>query len=142
MEIDSRPRLPALTYLVIPHLALACVIAVRPPLFVRLAVLSCLALVVLHGTTAFTMGDSHEDYRMGCVLTGFILNASMLLCLANPVQDYRPESSPDESLADLPPHQRIYSALCIIFNPRGVGWNWQVISCSSMNLIRTHCPAT
>ncbi|KAH9922491.1 membrane bound O-acyl transferase family-domain-containing protein [Fomitopsis serialis] len=68
---------------------------------------------------------SQSDYPTGCILMIQAFTAVYLLWMTDPARDFRHErdyAAPEE-LSFL---RRVYWALCIMNNPRGVGWTCQV----------------
>ncbi|KAI0926545.1 hypothetical protein AcW1_002493 [Taiwanofungus camphoratus] len=62
---------------------------------------------------------------MGCTIFGQILTATYLLWLTNPLENFRHEQDA-VAPASRPILRRVYSALCVLQNHRGVGWNYHV----------------
>ncbi|PCH35769.1 hypothetical protein WOLCODRAFT_133975 [Wolfiporia cocos MD-104 SS10] len=123
MSADGRPPLPLALQLLSSTLP-ACIIALNLPHAVRCAALVGYAYV-LSRACSFSTGSVHRDYSLGCMLMGQLITTFHLLCLSNPLAQFRHESDlvPPSELSFL---RRVYWSMCVFFNNRGVGWSYQV----------------
>ncbi|TFY67107.1 hypothetical protein EVJ58_g1852 [Rhodofomes roseus] len=117
---DDNATAPVVPLLVASNLVVASLLVSSLPFLWRLGgtVLCCAIWLA-----AYCGGSG--DYPTGCVLTIQACTALYLLWMTNPIRDFRHErdyTAPDE----LPFLRRVHWALCIMNNPRGVGWNYQV----------------
>ena len=131
MELVGRSHgtLLTLAYVVVPPIALSCVVAIRPALPVRVAAFCALLAVCALAVTTFTTGDDFQDYFFGVHVASLALTGCCFLLLSDPMVDFRHESDGSAGVTDpasLPVHRKVYRALCIFINIRGVGWNYQV----------------
>ncbi|PCH35705.1 hypothetical protein WOLCODRAFT_107726 [Wolfiporia cocos MD-104 SS10] len=119
----GRPPLP-LSLLLLSSTLPACIIALRLPHAVRYAALVGYAFV-LSRACSFSTGNVHRDYSLGCLLMGQLITTFHLLCLSDPLAQFRHESDlvPPSELS-FP--RRVHWSMCVFFSPRGVGWNYQV----------------
>ncbi|KZT01615.1 uncharacterized protein LAESUDRAFT_663582 [Laetiporus sulphureus 93-53] len=129
MELQSRPLLRFVPFVILQHVLLACLIAIRMQRRARIvAFLSYFCVLV--PVFLFTTGDIHRNHSTGCMVTGQIFTAFHLLCLSDPLNDFRHERE-EISPSKMPYLRRVYWALCVICSPRGVGWNYQVANVPS-----------
>ena len=131
VNADGRSPLPALTYLVLPHIVLAAFLAIlpRPPLCIRFAAWAGLTFVLVYAATQFTTEakDDFDDYISGIFLVLPSATAFVLLFLSDPMVDYRHESIQEgEVIKQKRFVQRMYLSMCIILSYRGIGWNYEV----------------
>ncbi|KAH9949041.1 membrane bound O-acyl transferase family-domain-containing protein [Amylocystis lapponica] len=126
-QAQSRTPLPFLTYWVLPNVAVSCVIALglRQPFPVHLAVVAAVAYAAFRAVTLFTTGDAVQDYCVGGVFVSMLFNAVHMLLLSDPLKEFRHETDTVPP-TDLPFLRRVYWALSVVNNARGVGWNYQV----------------
>ncbi|KIP09829.1 hypothetical protein PHLGIDRAFT_22648 [Phlebiopsis gigantea 11061_1 CR5-6] len=121
---NARPPFDVFTYHVIPVIIVAFFVARRPSFVVRLGVLGSLAAVHLY-SLRFDTGETYRNYSTGTALGTLWFSTFHLLLLIDTMAEYRHETQKG-SLVELPMWQRVYSALCIITNVRGIGWNYQI----------------
>ena len=121
---NARPPFDAFTYHVVPVIVVAFSIAQRPKFIVRCAVWCGLAAVHLN-SLRFDTGKAFQNYSTGTALGTLWFSTLHLLLLVDTMAEYRHETH-KISLAELPLWGRVYNALCIITNVRGIGWNYQV----------------
>ena len=118
-------RFPVAPLLLTYNLAVSSLLVSSPPLLLRLGgTIVCLALCLAPYLDA-GIGDSQRNYSTGCTLMIQAFTGIYLLWMSDPVRDFRHEreyTAPDE----LPFLRRLYWGLCLMSNPRGVGWTCQV----------------
>ncbi|KAI9056448.1 hypothetical protein FKP32DRAFT_1463612 [Trametes sanguinea] len=123
---SARPKLPVLVFALLPDIALACVMALRPSRMVRIAMSLSLAFVAIYACATYTMGKPLDDYTTGSIVFGnMVFNALLLGCLTDPIRDFRYVRDPTP-LTDKPVYARAWDAFCIIRNWRLIGMNVQV----------------
>ncbi|PCH41661.1 hypothetical protein WOLCODRAFT_101014 [Wolfiporia cocos MD-104 SS10] len=124
MDSNKRPLLPTLPTVLLFNLFIGSIVALRPKLQIRMA-----AFVAYISSLAFiyscTTGDMRRDYTAGSTLMQQFLTAFSLVWLTDPLLELRHERDSAHPLT-LSFVQRLYWVQCIINNPRGVGWNYQV----------------
>ncbi|KAI9056449.1 hypothetical protein FKP32DRAFT_1585712 [Trametes sanguinea] len=125
-DAAGRPPLPFFTFVVVPDVALACIMALQPPRAFKLGLSLLLLIMSAYACVAYTMGNPTDDYTMGSTFYGnTVLNIALFLWLTDPLQDIRylrdPTALAEKSLA-----ARIWSMLCMIHNNRLIGTNAQV----------------
>ncbi|KZT01306.1 uncharacterized protein LAESUDRAFT_731292 [Laetiporus sulphureus 93-53] len=124
INVDTRPLLPFVPYVLLQNGLLGCLVATR--IQWRARVVAFLAYAsILTSVFLYTTGDAQKNYSIGCTVMGHTLTAFHLLCLSDPLNDFRHERD------KIPPSEmsyarRVHWAFCIIFNFRGVGWTYQV----------------
>ncbi|KZT01625.1 uncharacterized protein LAESUDRAFT_731044 [Laetiporus sulphureus 93-53] len=124
VNVDNRPLLPFVPYVLLQYGLLACLVAMR--LQSRGRVIAFLTYAsILSSVFLYTTGDAQMNYATGCTAMGHILIAFHLLCLSDPLNDFRHEHD------KIPPREmsyarRVYWAFCVIFNSRGVGSTCQI----------------
>ncbi|KAH9840645.1 membrane bound O-acyl transferase family-domain-containing protein [Rhodofomes roseus] len=124
MEAGSRPRLPLLPFFAVLQTCLACLLALQPRKPSRVA--GSIGLVAfIAAAYCCTTGEAPRDYSIGNLIMIQAFTAVLLLWLVDPVHDYCHESD-GNALAKLPFVRRMWRLLCIINNPRGVGWSYEV----------------
>ena len=121
----ARPPFPTFAYQILPHFIIAFALALRPSFEWKLAIWIGLSTVLTMAILRFDAGDAWQTYCTGTYLGLLILTAFTLFFLSDPIKEYRHETH-DRSLLEMPLLQRAHNALCIIFNGRGIGWNYQV----------------
>ncbi|KAI0675985.1 membrane bound O-acyl transferase family-domain-containing protein [Trametes maxima] len=122
----GRPVLPFLTYVILPDVALAYIMALRPPFHIKIGASFFLLYVVVRATTTYTMGSPVDDYSFGSTVFGnMALNIALLTWLTDPIRDFRYVDNP-APLTARPFFTRIWYAFCIIRNNRLVGTSVQV----------------
>ena len=107
------------------NLAVSSLVASSPSLLWRLCgTVACLALCLSPYLDAGA-GDHQSEYSIGCVLLIQAFTAIYLLWLSHPLRDFRYER---DAIApsQMPFFRRWYWALCIMNNPRAIGWTCQV----------------
>ncbi|PCH43447.1 hypothetical protein WOLCODRAFT_75865 [Wolfiporia cocos MD-104 SS10] len=124
MDSNRRPVLPFLPTVLLLNLLIASIVALRLKWQIRIA-----AFVAYMSTLAFiyscTTGDMQWDYTAGSTLMQQFLIALSLVWLTDPLLEFRHECDSAHPLT-LSFAQRLYWVQCIIYNHRGVGWNYQV----------------
>ncbi|KAJ8489854.1 hypothetical protein ONZ51_g2666 [Trametes cubensis] len=119
-----RPPLPLLTFVVLPEIALACVIALRPPFTIRIGAALLLLYTAFYAASSYTLGTPADDYGLGSSFYGnMVLNVMFLV--TDPLKDIRYLKDP-APLTTKPLFKRIGYALCILRNYRLIGTNAQV----------------
>ncbi|KAI0768180.1 hypothetical protein BD413DRAFT_131150 [Trametes elegans] len=125
----TREKTPGATlaaYVVLPHLALACVMASRVPSVVKKTASLLLICVALYATAICGTGDPVEDYVLGSVVfSNLILSIILFVWFTDPLKDIRYVKYP-ELLTSGPFYSRVWGATCLILNPRLVGTNAQI----------------
>ncbi|KAI0642388.1 membrane bound O-acyl transferase family-domain-containing protein [Trametes meyenii] len=122
----GRPLLPFVTYVLLPDVALACIMALRPPLPIKIGASFLLIYAAVRATTAYTMGTPVDDYSFGSTVFGnMVLNITLLTWLTDPIRDFRYVDDP-APLTTRPLFTRIWYAFCIVRNYRLVGTSVQV----------------
>ncbi|KAI0768181.1 membrane bound O-acyl transferase family-domain-containing protein [Trametes elegans] len=124
-EKVGRPMFPAMQFTALFDLALACVIAVRPPVVIRVGAGFLLLYAVIYATMTYTVGDPTNDYAVGTVLGVFFLNALTLVCLSDPLKEIRYVGD-NAPLTEKPLLERIWYGLCLVVNYRLVGTTAEV----------------
>ncbi|KAF9030445.1 hypothetical protein BDZ89DRAFT_1112184 [Hymenopellis radicata] len=122
MENADRPPFNPL-FLAVPTLLLAPVLALDLAVFWKALFFlgyTAVTAVGLHSTA----GDNLQNYYLGSAFSGGWITAFVLLFIVNPVRTCRHNTD------KVHPSQygiwyRSYWCLCIIFNLRGIGWNYQ-----------------
>ena len=113
------------------NLAVSSLVASSPSFLWRLCgTLTCLALCLSPYLNSGA-GDHQSEYSIGCMLLIQAFTAIYLLWLSYPLRDFRYERdavAPNE-MSFL---RRWYWALCIMNNPRAVGWTCQVCTGTSL----------
>ncbi|KAI0324014.1 hypothetical protein GY45DRAFT_1439337 [Cubamyces sp. BRFM 1775] len=121
-----RPALPFVTFVVLPDIALACIMALRPPFVIRVGASLLLLYAAFYATATYTTGTPVDDYSLGSTIFGnMVLNIMLLTWLTDPVNDFRYVKDP-APLTARPLFKRIWYAFCIIRNYRLIGTNVQV----------------
>ena len=119
-----RPPLPLWTFVVLPEIALACVIALRPPFTIRIGAALLLLYTAFYAASSYTLGTPADDYGLGSSFYGnMVLNVMFLV--TDPLKDIRYLKDP-APLTTKPLFKRIGYALCILRNYRLIGTNAQV----------------
>ncbi|CDO68590.1 hypothetical protein BN946_scf184996.g21 [Trametes cinnabarina] len=122
----GRPPLPLLTFVILPDVVLACLMALRRPSGIKIGVSLLLLSASAYACIAYTMGNPTDDYTMGSTVFGnMVLNITLFIWLTDPVKDYRYLRDPTP-LTEKPLLSRIWYSLCIIHNQRLIGTNAQV----------------
>lgn len=121
---NVRPPFDAFTYHVVPVIVVAFFVARRPSFVVRLGAWCSLAAVHLY-SLRFDTGETYRNYSTGTALGTLWFSTFHLLFLIDAMAEYRHETHKG-SLVELPTWERVYNALCMIINVRGIGWNYQV----------------
>ncbi|KAI0357811.1 hypothetical protein OH77DRAFT_1588133 [Trametes cingulata] len=123
---SGRTPLPFLTYVVLPDVALACVMALRPPFVIKIGVSLILLYAAVYAPLTYTMGSPVDDYSMGSTIFGnMMFNVALFTWLVDPVKDIRYIREP-APLAMRPLFKRIWYLFCLIRNYRLIGTNAQV----------------
>ena len=122
-----RPPLPVLTSVVLPDIALACIMTLRPPFVIRLGASLLLLSAAFYATATYTLGAPVSDYSMGSVgFANMVLNITLFTWLADPIKDFRYIKEP-APLTARPFIKRFWYSICIIHNRRLIGTNVQVV---------------
>lgn len=109
------------------NLAVSSLLASSPSFLWRLGgTVACLALC-LSPYLGAGAEDHQSEYSIGCMLLIQAFTAIYLLWLSDPLRDFRCERDPIPP-NDMSFHRRWYWAMCIMSNPRAVGWTCQVCS--------------
>lgn len=126
MDTDAtgtRPPFPFFAYYVLPHLSI--ILAIALPYFgLKLAVL-CGVIATFFYSLRFDTGETFQNFSMGTAFATAIFRALDLLLLCNPMAEFR-HNTQNSSLYELLLWKRLYHAICIFCNTRGIGWNYQV----------------
>ncbi|KAI0324008.1 hypothetical protein GY45DRAFT_1375884 [Cubamyces sp. BRFM 1775] len=121
-----RPPLSIVTFMILPDITLACIMALRPPFAIRLGVSLLLIFAAIYATATYTLGAPVSDYSMGSVgFANTVLNITLFTWLADPIKDFRYIKEP-APLTAKPFIKRLWYSICIIQNRRLVGTNVQV----------------
>ncbi|KAJ3785259.1 membrane bound O-acyl transferase family-domain-containing protein [Lentinula aff. detonsa] len=140
--VPFRSSFSVVPYLILPDLLLAIVLAFGLNFRFRLLFYALFSYVCISGLL-LTTGDRMQDYSIGSTLGGQFFTATHLLLFSEPLAQYRHREDKDE------PRKRSFwrRALwtwCIVHSPRGIGWNYQVLSvpprplpCSKWAFIRS-----
>ncbi len=121
----QRAPLSDTQYVVLPLLALALVVALRPSWPVRIGGVVLHVLWTLNATK-YSAGGGYEDYLKGSFLGCASLMALYNLVLTDPMMEWRHKSRPDTHPIDLPLWERVYWVFCAACNNRGLGWSFEV----------------
>jgi len=124
MDAESRPRLSIFPFFALLQTCLACLLALSPRRSGRVAGSAVLATLVAVAYCC-TTGEAPRDYSIGNLIMIQVFTAYLLLWLVNPVTEYRHEHDVTAA-AKLPFVRRVWWLLCIINNPRGIGWSYEV----------------
>lgn len=81
-ETSQRPELPFVSFLVLPDLFLALVIAFRPGVALRIIAFAAYVYVNFKGL-GFTTGDAFHNYGIGSVFSSMIICCQLSLHRAN-----------------------------------------------------------
>ncbi|KAG6908488.1 hypothetical protein DXG01_004422 [Tephrocybe rancida] len=123
-DLSSRPSFPILTFLVLPDILLALVLALDLSKKTRICFFIGFALIC-YKSLQHTTGDKFTDYSMGTTVGGQFFTALHLLLFVRPLREYRHlEDKDDPRKKSL--IRRVYWSGCVIHSPRGVGWNYQI----------------
>ncbi|KAI0093148.1 hypothetical protein BDY19DRAFT_410980 [Irpex rosettiformis] len=125
MEMSGRPPLSNTQYVILPLLAMALVVALRPSWPIRVGAVVLHVLWALDGTK-YSAGGGYEDYLKGCFLGATSLMALYNLVLTDPMIEWRDKSRPNVLGANLPLWERINWIFCAACNNRGLGWSFEV----------------
>ncbi|OJT02114.1 hypothetical protein TRAPUB_7409 [Trametes pubescens] len=124
---SSQPSLPLPAAILLIEVALACVMAIRPPAIVRVGASALLLWTCVYAAVSYTLGKPDDDYALGSTVLGtLILNILLFTWLIpDPLHDirYLQDSAP---LTEKPFFTRICYAACIHHNWRLIGTNAQV----------------
>ena len=116
------------------NLAVSLLVASSPSILWRLGgTIACLALCLSPFLNAGA-GDHQSEYSIGCMLLIQASTAIYLLCLSHPLRDFRYERD-TVAPSQMSFLRRWYWALCIMNNPRAVGWTCQVCTGISMLIL-------
>jgi hypothetical protein len=121
---SARPPLSFVRHLILPEILTTILIACSPrPLWLT-------AGLILSTYTSFsglfcTTGQPFYDYYIGTSIMTQLLAGIALTWLTDPMREKHRENEtiPTEGLPLL---QRIYWAIGVKYNPRGIGWNYTV----------------
>lgn len=124
---DRRPPLPFFTYVLVPYFTVAVAVAFRPTfpsLWWRLALVVGFPALLVNGLK-YDTGETLRNYSIGAEFGNMTWTAVLLLLLTDPIRECRHETHEEEMIA-MPWWKRVYWAVCLRMNTRGVGWNFQV----------------
>ncbi|KAF9456879.1 membrane bound O-acyl transferase family-domain-containing protein [Collybia nuda] len=121
--LAQRPPLPIFQYLILPDIALCCLILIYPSKLWRFSAVAVFAYFNVKALS-YTTGDGLQDYAFGCAVVAQLFTAIHLLCLTNPLRDFRHKHDV------IPPSQqtllkRLWWSFGVNHGPRGIGWNYQ-----------------
>lgn len=122
---QQRPPLSDTQYVILPLLALALAVALRPGWPVRIGGVLLHVLCTLNATK-YSAGGGYEDYLKGSFLGCASLMALYNLVLTDPMMEWRHKSRPNTRPIDLPLWERVYWVFCAACNNRGLGWSFEV----------------
>lgn len=122
----GRPPFPFLTFLLLPNVALAGVMALRPSPGIRFGASLVLILTSVYAAVTYTVGGAPVvDYSLSAFLGSMLLNTMLFAWPLDEAKDIHYLRYPGP-LAERPLWMRFWHSLCIIFNPRLIGTNAQV----------------
>ncbi|KAI0364198.1 hypothetical protein BV20DRAFT_956731 [Pilatotrama ljubarskyi] len=122
----GRTPLPFLTFVLLPDVALACVMAVRPSFIVRVGASLILLYATVYAPMTYTMGSAVDDYSIGSTVFGnMLLNVALFTWLMDPAREIRYIREP-APLSMRPLFTRIWYTFCLVRNCRLIGTNAQV----------------
>ncbi|KZT19948.1 hypothetical protein NEOLEDRAFT_1076747 [Neolentinus lepideus HHB14362 ss-1] len=122
--IEARRTFSSLRHLFLPTICLAFIVSIKPGPFMRLTTSIIYTAFTLDALT-LTTGDPRRDFSMGTAMTSNLATAIHLLWMSDPVRDFR-HGKVNINLGTLPTSKRWYWMLCVLYSPRGIGWNYQV----------------
>ena len=125
MEADSdRPHLSIFPFYLGTQLFTACLIALALRGVSRI-IGSAALLYIVASVYGFTTGNAQRDYSIGTTFAGQALNMFLLTWLTDPIHEFRHERDV-VAPTELPFVRRVWWALCLLNNPRGIGWSCEV----------------
>ncbi|KAI0812653.1 membrane bound O-acyl transferase family-domain-containing protein [Irpex lacteus] len=122
---SGRLPLPTTTYIILPTILLSFVVALRPGLPIRIAIVILHVWWMLDGTK-YSGGGGYNDWLKGSFLGSMSSMAVYALILTDPMIEWRHNSYPDTQPIELPFWQRMYWVLCAVLNNRGLKWSFEV----------------
>ncbi|KAI0634095.1 membrane bound O-acyl transferase family-domain-containing protein [Trametes polyzona] len=123
---DGRPPLPVFTFIVLPNIILACIMALRPPGIVRVGASLVLLYAVVYAAMTYGVGSVTGNVSLASTVFGnMFLNIMLFTWFMDPVKEIRYLKSPG-SLAEKPVLTRIWHCLCFMPNMRLIGTTAQV----------------
>jgi hypothetical protein len=129
----TRPRLSFTRHLLVPEILTTILIASSPrPLWLAAGLV--LSTYISFSGLFCTTGEPFHDYFIGTTIMTQLLAGIALTWLTDPMREKHHESEtiPTE---ELPLLQRIYWAIGIKYNSRGIGWNYTVSTTSAFILM-------
>lgn len=126
----AKPALPITQYIVVPDFLLVCLVALHPPLFIRILGFATL-LYLGFQSLYFTLGDPTQDYFLGFYLSAQILLAVQFLFIKVPIDELRHERDLKSRARDFPLWYRLYWAFCLDHSVRAIGWTHEVRALST-----------
>lgn len=123
------PPLPLPAFILLTNAALACVVASRPTVILRIGA-STLLYACAYAAVSYTLGKPDDDYALGSTVLGtLILNILLLTWLIpDPLRDVR-YLKDTAAVTEKPFLTRVWYAACIHHNWRLIGTNAQVCLC-------------
>jgi hypothetical protein len=123
----TRPHLSIARHLIFPEILTTILIACSPPPFWLFTSLFILVYISFSGFIS-TSGQAFHDYFIGTTIMTQLLGAVAHICLTDPFRHIRHENETVPT-KELPLLQKLYWAVSLKYNPRGIGWNYQVDCC-------------
>ncbi|OCH84033.1 hypothetical protein OBBRIDRAFT_786684 [Obba rivulosa] len=128
MSTAERPRLAVIPHVIVPDVLAAYLFSTQLPTRTKLALYIAYAGISLQ-SLKYTTGSLLRDYGMGLTTLARLLSVTQLTWLTDALQFHH--RSNGIALGSLSLLKRIYSGLCLLHTPRGVGWNCQVANIPS-----------
>lgn len=129
IQEPQRPTIPIFPTLFVPELVLCALIAFRPresQAWPTIAAATIVGLCCLgYKALSYTTGEALQDYTFGSTLATSVFTAIHLLYLTHPNVEFRHERDVGD-FYDRSFVQRAYWAFCVVYNQRGIGWNYEV----------------
>ncbi|KAH9848663.1 membrane bound O-acyl transferase family-domain-containing protein [Lenzites betulinus] len=126
VDRSGRPPLPFLTFILLPDVALAAVMALRPPPIIRFAASLILITTIMYAAMTYTVGRTEDDYTIGSAVLGImVLNVMLFTWPLDAAKDIQYLKYPGP-LAEKPLWMRFWHSLCMLRNYRLIGTNAQV----------------
>ncbi|KAH9848680.1 membrane bound O-acyl transferase family-domain-containing protein [Lenzites betulinus] len=123
----GRPPFPMLTFVLLPNVVLAGVMALRPPPGIRFVASLALICTIVHASMTYTLAGAPPvaNYSLGSFLGSMLLNTTLFAWPLEAAKSIHYLRYPGP-LAEKPFWIRFWHSLCVIFNPRLIGTNAQV----------------
>ncbi|KAF9050469.1 membrane bound O-acyl transferase family-domain-containing protein [Panaeolus papilionaceus] len=115
---------PAVEVLYLASLSVKPSSIYRRLLFPPIALLSLYFLLY----SGLSLSEYQQIYAAGCRFASLILFASTDVLLSNPQRDFRQIPTPKTPISDAPLGARVYWALKIFFNPRGINYAHEAVA--------------